>query len=199
MTMQITPDRLKEIQQLLSEWLNKRYATLKEVQSLLGKLSFATSTVWAGRAFVSRIINSLKTYPVNGRRKVPAQLKKDMEWWMQFMEGFDGISILPPINWDAPDKILSSDACLKSCGGWSDGEAFYCKFPDWLKNNKEISINELELVTFVVALKLWVDRIQNRNVLAYCDNAVSVEVVNAGRANNRFAQACLRKICFITA
>ena len=51
----------------------------------------------------------------------------------------------------------------------------------------------------MIALKIWTERIQNRNVLAYCDNAVSVEIVNTGKAKNTFSQACLREICFITA
>ena len=115
------------------------------------------------------------------------------------MQDFDGITILPPINWDAPDSIFSSDACLKSCGGWSEGEAFKADFPKWLIQKSEVHINELELITFIVALKIWKDRIENRNVLAYCNNEVSVEVVNLGRANKHFTQACLREICYLTA
>ena len=42
---------------------------------------------------------------------------KDIEWWIQFMEQFDGIMVMPPLSWDAPDTVFSSDACLKSGGG----------------------------------------------------------------------------------
>ena len=115
------------------------------------------------------------------------------------MESFDGISIMPPVRWNSLDEIISSDACLKSCGGWSNGEAFHTKFLEWLTKMKDVSINELELITFVVALKLWVRQIKNKNVLAYCDNEVSVEIINSGRARNKFSQSCLREICFITA
>ena len=115
------------------------------------------------------------------------------------MESFDGITILPQTVWDSPDRIFSSDACLTHCGGWSDGEAFTTEFPNWLKNRSDVHINELELITVIIALKIWGDRVKNRNILAYCDNAVSVEVVNAGRVNNHFLQACLCEICFLTA
>lgn len=33
----------------------------------------------------------------------------------------------------------------------------------------------------------------------FCDNAVSVEVINHGRSRSRFLQACLREIAFICA
>ena len=65
-------------------------------------------------------------------------------------------------------------------------------------SRKDVHINEKELQGFIIALKLWRKRIANRNVLAFCDNQVSAEVVNKGAASNRFSQACLREITFIT-
>ena len=83
-------------------------------------------------------------------------------------------------------------------GGWNNGECFRARFPHWLTDRSDVHINELELIPFIVALKMWTESIQNRNILAYYDNAVSIEVVNSGRASNRFTQACLREICYIT-
>ena len=204
MTMTIVPDRLKEIRTLLTEWENKKSTDLREIQVLLGKLNFVASTVRAGRVFVSRIINELKGFPKNRRRKVSTEMKKDIHWWLTFMEKFNGVSIVPPLSWDAPDVIFSTDSCLNRCGGWSQtntfqGEAFTMAFPNWIMNRRDVHINEKELLWFIIALKLWRKRIANRNVLAFCDNQVSVEVVNKGAASNRFSQACLREITFITA
>ena len=100
MTMELTPERLDEIRAILQIWSNKNYATLKELQQLLGKLNFAASTVRAGRIFVSRIINLLAKFPDKGHRKLTPDMKKDIQWWSEFMEEFDRISIMPPINWD---------------------------------------------------------------------------------------------------
>ena len=52
LTLEITQDRLDEILELLNTWTSKKSATLKELQSLLGKLNFAASTICAGRVFV---------------------------------------------------------------------------------------------------------------------------------------------------
>ena len=160
MTLQITPERLAEIKSLLQEWMNKKSASLKELQCLLGKLNFAASTVRAGRVFVSRLINALKEYPKNGKQKITRNMKKDINWWLTFMEGFDGITILPPLNRDSPDAVSSLDACLRSCGGWSEGEAFSADFQKWLISRDDVHINELELITFVVSLKIWVERLK---------------------------------------
>ena len=200
MTLKITPERLEEIKKLLVECTNKDQAHISEsFRALLGKLNFAASTIRAGRIFVSRLINMLKGFPTKGFHKLDKEIRKDLKWWIRFMEEFDGISIMPPECWNSLDQVFSSDACLKSCGGWCDGEAFFTDFPEWLLKKQNIHINELELITFVVALKLWKNKIRNKNVLAYCDNEVSVEVVNTGKAKNTFAQACLREICFTSA
>ena len=199
MTMQITDDRMTKIKSLLVKWLDVETASLKEVQSLLGKLNFAASTVRAGRVFVSRIINELKTLPINGKVKISEELKMDIKWWYTFMHEFDGISIMPPEKWDAPDTVIQTDSCLTHCRGWSHGEAFTAKFPNWIRQRSDIHINELELLAFVVAVKIWSEQIQNRNLLAYSNNEVSVEIVSSGKAQNKFAQACLRELCYITA
>ena len=115
----------------------------------------------------------------------------DIKWWITFISEFDGISILPPIKWDAPDSVIQTDSCLEACGGWSHGEAFTVKYPVWLKRNTEIHINELELLAFIIVVKVWSEQIQNRNVLAYSDNETTVEIVGSGHARNKFAQACL--------
>ena len=98
-----------------------------------------------------------------------------------------------------PDLLFSVDSCLTGCRGWSNGEYFHSKFPEWIMNNREIYINKLEALALIVGLKIWRDKIQNKNVLVYCDNQVTVDVINTGRARNKFVQACLREACWITA
>ena len=200
MTMSITSERLEEIKQLLKTWNNKKRARLKEVQSLLGKLNFAASTVRAGRVFISRIINEINKYPEDGSlRKISKEFRKDIRWWELFMEDFDGISIIPPEKFIAPNVIFNTDSCLKGCGGWANDRAFHTAFPDWLTRKEDVHINELELTAVVIAVKKWHRRMANRNILAYCDNQVTCDIVNRGAARNKYSQACLRELCFLLA
>ena len=204
MTMTITAERLQEIKSLLRTWEFKKTTDLRELQVLLGKLNFASSTIRAGRVFLSHIISEIRNFPVNRHRRVSKELKKDVNWWLTFMEEFDGISILPTVNWDAPDIVFSTDSCLERCGGWAQinsyqGEAFTLPFPKYMMEKEQVHINEKELMAFIVALKIWQERIKNRNVLAYCDNRVSVDIVNKGITKNSFSQACMREIIYLTA
>ena len=135
MTLEITPERRNEIQQLLEQWLAMKTATKKELQKLLGKLNFVCSTVRAGRVFITRIIEDMKKFPEKGKRRIGSDLKMDVKWWSIYMSEFDGISIIPDVDWSRPDEIFSTDASLRMCGGWSNPEYFSTEFPDWLLNN----------------------------------------------------------------
>ena len=61
MRMEITPERLEEIRKLILIWLQNDTATLKQIQSLLGKLDFIGACVKPSRIFVARLLNWLRS------------------------------------------------------------------------------------------------------------------------------------------
>jgi hypothetical protein len=58
MTLEVTPDRVREISLLVEAWLRKKKSSLYELQSLLGKLHFVATCLHPCRLFVSRLLNS---------------------------------------------------------------------------------------------------------------------------------------------
>lgn len=101
-------------------------------------------------------------------------------------------------NWSSPDEIFSCDACLSGCGGIMQASYFHEEFPPFIKD-QNLPINALELLTIVVALKLWGPRLRGKKVLIYCDNMSSCHLVNRGCSRDEFHQSCLREICFFAA
>ena len=83
MTLEISPGRLVEIRTLVSEWLKKTHATRKELQSLLGKLSFVSSCVGPGRIFVQRLLSFLRAIysEPKSRFELPEYIRGDLKWW----------------------------------------------------------------------------------------------------------------------
>ena len=182
MTLTITPERLAEIKNILRKWEDKIVFTLHNLQVLLGKLNFTCSTIRAGRTFLSRLINKLKNFGECEYRTVSEDMPKDIRWWAIFMSDFDGITVMPPERWDAPDLIFSMDASLDGTGGWSyrgnnKARAFHAKFPAFISSRTDVGINELELITFIVAIKKWGSIMQDCNILAYCNNQVTIDVI----------------------
>ena len=57
LTLTVTPERLMEIKMLVNEWFKFEKATLKQFQSLIGKLNFVAQCVKPARIFISRLLN----------------------------------------------------------------------------------------------------------------------------------------------
>lgn len=116
------------------------------------------------------------------------------------MDEYNGISLIPQLQWSQPDAIFSTDSCLSGCGGILNihQRYFHSIFPNFILDMK-LDINSLELLAMVVALKLWGSLLRGYRVQVYCDNAASVAVVNSGRSRCEFLNSCLREIAYLCA
>ena len=199
MTLKVTPERLAEIRSLVLEWLDKDMATLKELQSLLGKLNFVAHCVKPARIFICRLLNWLHRIQYSSNAQpIPLEAKKDLKWWGHFLPLYNGVSMMDLEDWSNPDDILSCDACLIGCGGWFEGNFFHCEFPSFIRS-QNLHINALELLTIVVAVKMWGFALKGKKVVVNCDNSTSCKVLNTGFSRDSFLQSCLREICYFAA
>ena len=201
LTLSITPERLNEISGLVKFWLEKDKCTLKELQSLLGKLHFVSNCVKPGRIFVSRLLVWLRKFPSGFSglmKKIPRYVMRDLFWWDKFLGVYNGVSMISLEEWSDPDIVLSSDSSLVGCGGVSGSQYFHAAFPSFIVK-KSLHINALELLIIVVCLKLWSISFKGKKIRVFCDNMSSVTVLNTGACRNVFMQSCLREICFLSA
>ena len=128
---------------------------MQDLQSLVGKLNFISACVHASRVFICRILNWLRL--IQGKKSaqlIPAFVKKDLMWWKKFLPTFNGVSMMLLEEWSKPDELFACDACPSGCGGISRDEYFHEEFPSSIAQLK-MHINALELLTLVVALKVW--------------------------------------------
>ena len=200
LTMEVPQERISECMGLLVEWLKKEEVTRKEVESLVGKLSFIATCVRPGWIFISRLLEYLRGLPRVGKVKVPVSVRKDLVWWKTFLPHYNGVSMMPMERWSLPDEVVATDACLSGCGAWfeTQREYFHAEFPEGIKR-QELSINALELLTVVVAAKVWGKKWRGLRIVIRCDNETSVTVLNTGRAYNSFLFECLRELEFVAA
>ena len=111
MTIEVTPERLNEIRILLRDWLNKETASIREIQSFLGKLNFIAACVRPGRIFVPCMLKWLKVLYSKDLQKyhIPHYVKKDILWWYKFLPTYNDVSMMLYEEWCEPDEIFSSD------------------------------------------------------------------------------------------
>ena len=123
MTARLPADKRTELTQMLDEWATKRWCTLKELQSLVGKLNHACAVVPQGRTFVRRLLDLLKGHSSKRSRfiRLNTECKRDIEWWRSLLPKWDGVYFFDLPAWaPVPDFFISTDASGRN--GYS---AFY--------------------------------------------------------------------------
>ena len=194
MTISVPEFRLLELRAEISHWLTLEQATKHQVQVLVGKPSYVCSCVRPGRAFMSRLLNDLRL--CHSRRSiifVSHELKLDLQWWLHFLDKYNGVSVISTAFLESGESLFSTDATLTGCGALCEGEYFHDLFPSFI-TQQQLSITQLELLTVVVAVKRWQIRLQGRCIMLHCDNQACVDMINSMRSRNNFSQACLREL-----
>jgi hypothetical protein len=198
LTLSIDEDRIEDSKQLFEDWMKKSHASLKEAQSLLGKVQFIATCVRPGRIFVSRLLNWIRTIKSQSPVHIPAEVLLDVKWWLNFLPVYNGVSMMPMVDWSQPDEILATDACLIGCGGTCGNEFYHAVFPEFIQR-QSLHINALEMLALVVGLKLWKKKLRGARLMIHCDNEASVTILNSGATRDVFLQGCLREIVLLAA
>ena len=199
MTLSVTPERLNELEVLLSHWLTKKSAIKSELQSLVGKLSFVSKCVRQSRLFLACILTLLRSVKCNHHHiKLSRAFYLDIHWWLRFIRVYKGISIISTSAWSSPDDIFATDACLSGCGGLTRHKFFHTEFPREV-TDKFPSIHHLEVLAILLAVRLWGHQWQSLRILVYCDNAAVVSSLNSSRVQDSLLATCLRELWFFAA
>jgi hypothetical protein len=107
MEARLPADKILKTRSILSEFLCRRKATLKEVQSLIDLLNFACTVVPPGRAFLWRLIDLTKG--VNApfyRIRLTRSVKSDLGLWKSFLDDFNSRSFFLSDDW-LPSNLLN--------------------------------------------------------------------------------------------
>ena len=109
--------RLTELKAEISHWLRLERATKHQLEVLVSKLSYVCSRVRPGRAYMSRLLNNLRS--CDSRRSsipVPCDLKLDLHWWLHFLDNYNVVSVIGTGFLESSEQLFSIDASPTGCG-----------------------------------------------------------------------------------
>ena len=113
LTLRVPDSRLRDLSDELQLWLSRECFTIKELQSLLGKLSFVTAFVHASRIFLSCLFNALWSFPSHTKHPpITLAMRQDLLWWNTFLPLFNGVSVIKPDEWSFANLRFSTNACV---------------------------------------------------------------------------------------
>ena len=130
--------------------------------------------------------------------EISLEIHKDLHWWCTFLQDYNGISCISSEIWSRSDEIFSSDICLTGCRACSSTHYLQFELPSYI-NEQGHYINQYELYVILISVREWVPQFQNKNILVYCDNHTSVNVLHSCRVNCTFMQKCFREIRYHSA
>ena len=197
MMAQLPLDKLRKYGEAINILLRPghRKTTLRNMQSIIGCLQYATTVVPPGRAFLRRLIDLTigKSQPYH-RVTLNAGAKDDLRMWQKFLLTHNGKSLITPYHETDSDIInlkMGSDASEMACAAVFGKKWFVIEFPEsWQKKN----IAYLELYPIVVAIKVWGHLMSHSSIRFLTDNEAISIVINKYSSKEEGIMALTRNL-----
>lgn len=196
-TVEITPEKKAKYLRATEKWTAGGAVTLKEAQSVLGKLVHCGLVLPEGRSRLRSVSKFTAAFQNQGPRtvwKLPKDVIEDVAWWRRALgEDFCGMpvqSIPEPV-----DRGIFVDAST----GWGLGLVMgdvwdHWKLVDgWKCDGRDIGWAEMLAIEFGI-LALLEDGIRDEHVLIRSDNKGVVGALDAGSSRSVQSNRVLQRI-----
>jgi hypothetical protein len=198
MTIRLPDGKIAQILTKLEAFLSKKRDTLKNVQSVIGTMNFATKVIPAGKSFCSRLIAVVKA-AANSKSKfvfLDDSFRADIRWWIRSLRVNNGISIISASVWDPDTTIhVECDAAGRIGGGGVVGSAWTQIL--WSEEQREWGIAALELVMVIICCATWGHLWKGRHIMFHSDNMAVVSAIGARRVKNQQLMIWVRELHYL--
>ena len=195
--IRLPSDKLERLKSLTAEWRGRKAGIKRELRSLIGILNHACKAVRQGRTFLRRLIDLTKAvkHP-NHFIRLNTAARSDIMWWYEFANTWNGVSMLSDRR-TSPDTFVTSDASGRwGCGAYCEADWFQLQ---WGPESVHLHITIKELILIVIAATIWGKRWSKKTIIAQCDNAAVVAIINSGTSKDCEAMHLMRCLAFISA
>ena len=203
MIVRIPLQKIEELKEMLIQMAKKKKVTLKELQTLTGKLSFFGRAIRCSRAFLRRFYDAMSGLkkPFHHLR-VSNGMKQDIEMWLLFLEDFNGIVYIPDGVWVSNDTLqLFTDSAGSpdlGCACFLSGRWAFMQWPtSWVKQQLFSDMTFLEMVPLLLAMTLWGEMVAKKKILFHIDNEALVSVINRQTAKSKRLMILVRKFVLL--
>ena len=189
-------DKLLKCKQLIAEFIKKKKATLRELQSLTGVLILLFNGCSR-----SLLLRRLMDLTIGLKRpghfaRVSKEVKADLFIWQQFFQEYNGKSFFLNEKWENSVSLqLFTDAAgVHGFGAIFGSHWCYGEWPkEWLDQNIAIR----EFYPIVLSLMLWSDHIKDRCITFFTDNEALVHVINKSTCSDTSLMIFVRKLVLV--
>jgi hypothetical protein len=206
MEARLPKDKYQKATTLVAQTLQRSSVKYSELESLVGFLAFASKVVRSSRPFLRELYTALSRTPRSHHIRITGNLKKDLNWWHEFLPQWNGITLLPPTIPTETIRIWTDASGSKGLGGYFlhpgqslsnlGTEACFSTATPSRHQGKFIDYKEMYAVLH--ALRLWHTSFTGQVVELFCDNDAVVAALRKGSINSAAIEP-LREISMLTA
>ena len=185
-----------ELRQELLVWMGKKRVTKRQMQSLAGKLNWATQCVYGGRYHLRRLLDAMNSLKKPWHNlKMNRDMKADIEWWLEYMCEFNGVNDMVSCRPATPISIAASQV---AAGGVHGSAFFSLPWSQW-EGTSDKHINFKEVLALEATVFLWAEHWRNKKVFVHSDNKAAVGIINKGSCRDTTVMASLRRVFWASA
>lgn len=171
-TKSLSEPKCITLRNVLRQQMSKGSWSLKQAQSLLGRLNFATFVIRRGRLHCRSIqyhSRQLARMPPHHQVKIPEQVQTELRWWSAALSG------TMPIHNDPITHLLTTDA---SDVGWGAQLGESMMTGQWTIPQQNWHVNLKELYAVHAAIQEQSHLLRNAHILVQTDNRTVVAYIN---------------------
>lgn len=197
MSVAVPKRKLDEFIEHCQEWINRKRAHKKALQSLVGRMAYISNCVLPGRKFMSRVLTALRNMKNREWTTISQDVQLDVKWFIDYARNGNGVSFFNP---ERKTVHLECDSSLQGGGGNGPGLCYTWKYSAAHKQRFP-NIHELEAVNLIVAVKTLAPTtaIPGSNVIVWTDNISSAYALETGRTHDATLSACARELWLLGA
>lgn len=192
--LSLDPDKLCKLINLLDHYIASARLSKPQLESLIGKLSWASNVVLWGRTQLCNMYAVLKVLKGSNHKVRISQIQGDLIWWRKVLAyGFNSRQI-----WDMrPAVTLHADSSQTGGGAFCEGL--------WLYRNWKLDssfacahINIKELLIVREAIKAWAPVLAGHKIHIQSDNTSAIAFLNKGTSRNYQALGIIKDIALLS-
>ncbi|XP_070519726.1 uncharacterized protein [Cardiocondyla obscurior] len=176
MTVELPVDKKSKIKKLLYKFKKIKRCSIRNFAKFVGSLESCCPTLKYGRVHMRSLERERYVALTNNNENYNAimtlsnEVSNDLQWWIDHIN-FARDSILVR----NPDLEIFTDASLSGWGAFCNGRRIH---GHWNAEEKNWSINRLELKAVSFGLKCLTDNVSNSNILLRVDNTTALAYIN---------------------
>ena len=193
MQARLPDDKLHKYRTNVHHIANSSTCTLREIKSVIGQLTFTTSVIPPGRAFLRRLHNlTIGKLNPNQIIKIHNSAKQDLLMWANFLNNHNGRTIIRPLSNVISSQInLCADASKIGFGAtygkaWIQGT--------WPDHWKTLHISFLEMFPIYLTIRMFAHKLRNSSIMFYSDNMAVVYIINNQSSKCFFIMQLIRPL-----